>query len=50
MDTIHDELSDVVHTGGGTSTVLEANSVQEVLVDNDSHGLDEVSNVSGSVS
>lgn len=49
MDTIHDELSNVVHTGGGTSTVLEANSVQ-VLVDNDSHGLDETSNVVGSVS
>ncbi|KAL0638930.1 hypothetical protein Q9L58_001981 [Maublancomyces gigas] len=50
VDTIHDELSDVVHTGSGPSTVLEASSVQEVLVDNGSHGLDGVSNVAGRVS
>lgn len=50
MDTIHDELSDVVHTGSGTSTVLEASSVQEVLVDNGSHGPGEVSSVAGRVS
>lgn len=41
-DTIHDELSDVVHTGSGASTALEAGSAQEVLLDKDSsHGLDE---------
>lgn len=28
VDTIHDELSDVVHTGSGTSAVLEAGSTQ----------------------
>lgn len=37
MDTIHEELSDVVHTGGGIVAVLEADSIEKVLVDRDSH-------------
>lgn len=48
-DTIHDELSDVVHTGRA-STVLEADIMAEPLVTKDSHELDEASNVVGSVS
>lgn len=50
VDTIHDELSDIVHTGRGTSTVLGADIMAESLVAKDSHGLDEASNVVGSVS
>lgn len=50
MDTAHEELSDVVHTGGGITTVLEADSIEKVLVDRDSHGLEEASHVVGRAS
>lgn len=50
VDTTHDELSDVVHTKGGASVVMEADIVLEALMGKDSHGLDEASHVAGIVS